>query len=255
MVLLSNQRRAVSSQSPGTKEDEPTLAIRPAGHAAVPAVLRDPAARRLQRQHLQAVADPRHPLQARHLWRQEHLHQPLRAAVHPAVLPVLGPGWTVRREVRQGRADPRDQAGRSGDHGGGGAGFLLRQPAVAVPGTVRHGHPLGAVRPGEIFDPAAGAARRRTGGRQRPGGDGHLPGHPRRHHQRRRHDVRRTLRAGGGLRHRPHRQPGLPRQPRHSPGGGGAAGTETGLEHLPPVLADHAPGAGPAAVGVALAGG
>ncbi|CDI91660.1 hypothetical protein BN889_03625 [Pseudomonas aeruginosa PA38182] len=245
----------LSAATQGNKDDDPTFAIRPAGQAAFPAVLHHPAARRLQRQHLQAVADPRHPLSPQRQRRPQPAGQPLRTAVHPAVLPVLGTGRTVRREVQQGRADARAEAGRGRHHAGRRCRLRLRQPAADVRRAVRHGHPLGAIWPGQVFDPAPAPARGRTGRRQRAGGDGHLPGDPGRHHRRRRADVPCALRGGGGHRGGAGGRLRLPGQPRHSASGGGAAGVEARLEHLRPVLEHPPPGARPAPGGLALAGG
>ncbi len=236
-------------------DDDPTIAIRPARQEALPAVLHDAIARRLQRQHLQAVADSRHPLQAQHRRRPRSAGQSLRLAVHPAVLSVFRAGRPVRREVRQGRADPQDKARRDLHHARRGCRGAARQPAADARRAVRHGHAVGAVRPGEVFDPAAAPAGAGAGGGQRAGGNGHLPGDPRGHHRCRGDDGQQQLRAhrrrfgggGGGAR--------LPGQPGHSQGLGGHAGVAAGLEHLPPVLGDHETRPGPAPGGVALAGG
>ncbi len=200
---LQSNACAGKSTPARTMDDDPTIAVRPARQEALSAVFRDAIARRLQRQYLQAVADSRHPLQAQHGRRPRSAGQSLCLAVHPAILSVLRPRRPVWREVRQGRADPQDQVRRDPDHARRCRRGAAGQPAADARRAVRHGHAVGAVRPGEVFDPAAAPEGGGAGGWQRPGGNGHFPGDSRRHHRRRDHDGQQQLcahrrRFGGG---------------------------------------------------------
>ena len=170
---------------------------KPPRHPPFRPVLLDPDARRVQRQRVQERAGD--PGQFRHRRLESGPDQPVREPgrrpVHPAVLRVLGDRRPAGREVRESAADPDHQIRRDRHHGARRGRPVSRPGAVPARRAVPDGRAVSTVRPGEVFDPAAGLASRRVDQRQRLGGSGHLPGDPARHHARRLADRAQLRRA------------------------------------------------------------
>lgn len=125
--------------------------------------------------------------------------------LHRAVRAAVGHQRADRRPHGQGPADPPGEDAGDRHHGDRLRGLCAAPGRAAVPVHLPDGRALDAVRAGQIRLLAAAPATVRTGGRQRPGGDGHLRRHPARHHRRRRTgqpDAQRRAGRPGADRHR-----------------------------------------------------
>ncbi|CAA9309721.1 MAG: Lysophospholipid transporter LplT / 2-acylglycerophosphoethanolamine acyltransferase, partial [uncultured Lysobacter sp.] len=205
-----------------------TQPVRTAHATALRAVLPDAVAGRVQRQRVPAGGHRPAVLSGHRCGTAHAVHEPRAGAFHPALLPVLGHGRADRREAGQGPADPHHDRDGDRDHVARRGGIPDAEPRGAAHRAVLHGRAVHAVRAGQVFGAAGGAAFARIDRRQWSGRDGYVACDPDRHDCRR-HDLPgrrrgRALDSGQcGCRARNHRTPRQPCDPARRAGRAGAA--------------------------------
>ena len=169
--------------------------VRTAQAAALPAVLPDPGAGRVQRQRLPAGDHRPAVLRSGLSTEQRTLYTNLAPALF--ILPYFlfsATAGQIAEKLEKSQLIRITTAMEIAIMSLAAVGFLTAEHGRAAGGAVPDRPAVDAVRAGQVFDPAAVLQARGTDRRQRPGRDGHLDLDPARHDLRRA-DLRARRRA------------------------------------------------------------
>ena len=155
--------------------------VQPAGAEAFRPLFRRAVPGRPERQPFQEHHGHHVRLQGGQRGRIRPADQPGGRTVHPALLPVLRGGRPNRGQVRQIPDHALHQGGRNRHHAARLRRVLhgIQSPSLRNP--LPDGRAFRLLRARQVQHPAPAPQGRRIDDRQRPGGNGDLPGHPHRH--------------------------------------------------------------------------